>query len=427
MPVKTGATAADVARAAGRRAVPRRRRPRGRRGRADPARAALALRRLRGRRPGAGRRGRRPGRARRGRGRPPGRRPRRQGARRRSRSNLVFDTELAAYLLDPARRGFPLDELCEERGLAVTAEDENAARAVLVHDLAAQQREQLDERGLTDLLNDIELPLVHVLREAEKVGIKLDTKRLEEAATRDPRPTPSSSSARSGSMAGEEFMIGSPQQLAEVLFVKLGLSRKRRGKTGFSTDARVLQAIRDEHPIIPKIERFRELTKLVQTYLDALPAWIGDDGRLHTTFLQTNAATGPARVDQPEPPEHPDPHRDRARDPPLLRRRARQRADLGRLRAGRAARARPHRRRAGAARHLPARRGRPHRDRLEGLRAAARAARRRHALEGQDGQLRDRLRPRPPTASPTACRSRRRRRRSSSTATSSASRPSRSS
>ena len=93
-------------------------------------------------------------------------------------------------------------------------------------------------------------------------------------------------------MAGEEFMIGSPQQLAEVLFVKLGLSRKRRGKTGFSTDARVLQAIRDEHPIIPKIERFRELTKLVQTYLDALPAWIGNDGRLHTTFLQTNAATG---------------------------------------------------------------------------------------------------------------------------------------
>ena len=87
-------------------------------------------------------------------------------------------------------------------------------------------------------------------------------------------------------------MIGSPQQLGQILFEKLGLSRKRRGKTGFSTDARVLQAIRDEHPIIPKIERFRELSKLVQTYLDALPNWIGDDGRLHTTFLQVNAATG---------------------------------------------------------------------------------------------------------------------------------------
>ena len=205
--------------------------------------------------------------------------------------NLVFDTELAAYLLDPARRGFPLDELCEERGLAVTADDQNAARAVLVHDLAAQQREQLNERGLTDLLNDIELPLVHVLRETEKVGIKLDTRRLEEAASRI-RADAQQLEREIWDIAGEEFMIGSPQQLAEVLFVKLGLSRKRRGKTGFSTDARVLQAIRDEHPIIPKIERFRELTKLVQTYLDALPAWIGDDGRLHTTFLQTNAATG---------------------------------------------------------------------------------------------------------------------------------------
>jgi DNA polymerase I len=205
--------------------------------------------------------------------------------------NLVFDTELAAYLLDPARRGFPLDELCEERGLAVDAEDENAARAVLIHDLAAQQRGQLHERGLTDLLTGIELPLVHVLRETEKAGIKLDTRRLEEAAS-GIRADAEQLEREIWDLAGEEFMIGSPQQLAEVLFGKLGLSRKRRGKTGFSTDARVLQAIRDEHEIIPKIERFRELTKLVQTYLDALPAWIGDDGRLHTTFLQTNAATG---------------------------------------------------------------------------------------------------------------------------------------
>jgi DNA polymerase I len=206
-------------------------------------------------------------------------------------ANLVFDTQIGAYLLDPARRGFPLDELAEERGLAVTAEDENAARAVLVHDLAALQRQQLDERGLTDLLTGIELPLVHVLRETEKVGIKLDTRRLEEAASRI-RTDAQELEREIWDLAGEEFMIGSPQQLAEVLFVKLALSRKRRGKTGFSTDARVLQAIRDEHPIIPKIERWRELTKLVQTYLDALPAWIGEDGRLHTTFLQTNAATG---------------------------------------------------------------------------------------------------------------------------------------
>src|SRR5215218_2131009 len=206
-------------------------------------------------------------------------------------ANLVFDTEIAAYLLDPARRGYPLAELCEERGMAVQADDPEAVNAVLIHELAGRQREQVRERGLDDLLHDIELPLVHVLRETEKAGIKLDTKRLEDAGLRM-RADAAELEREIWALAGEEFMIGSPQQLAEVLFVKLGLSRKRRGKTGFSTDARVLQAIRDEHEIIPKIERWRELTKLVQTYLDALPAWIGDDGRLHTTFLQTNAATG---------------------------------------------------------------------------------------------------------------------------------------
>src|SRR5215212_2826067 len=199
--------------------------------------------------------------------------------------NLAFDTEVAAYLLDPARRGYPLDELCEERGMAVEAEDPEAARAVLAHELAGRQR------GLEGLLREIELPLVRVLRECEKAGMKLDSARLEQAGLRM-RAAAAELEREIWELAGEEFMIGSPQQLAEVLFVKLGLSRKRRGKTGFSTDARVLQAIRDEHPIVPKIERWRELTKLVQTYLDALPAWIGDDGRLHTTFLQTNAATG---------------------------------------------------------------------------------------------------------------------------------------
>jgi DNA polymerase-1 len=206
-------------------------------------------------------------------------------------ANLTWDTEVAAYLLDPARRGYPLDELCEERGMAVEADDPQAARAVLAHELAGRQREQVRERGLEDLLREIELPLVHVLRETEKAGIKLDTARLEQAGLRM-RADAAVLEREIWELAGEEFMIGSPQQLAEVLFVKLALSRKRRGKTGFSTDARVLQAIRDEHPIVEKVERWREVTKLVQTYLEQLPAAIGDDGRLHTTLLQTNTATG---------------------------------------------------------------------------------------------------------------------------------------
>ena len=120
-------------------------------------------------------------------------------------------------------------------------------------------------------------------------------------------------------LAGEEFTIGSPQQLAPILFEKLGLSRKRRGKTGFSTDARVLQAIRHEHEIVPAIEEWREVTKLKSTYLDAFPELIGADGRLHTTFNQTAADHRAPVEHQPEPPEHPDPHRAGPRDPRLLR------------------------------------------------------------------------------------------------------------
>jgi DNA polymerase-1 len=94
-------------------------------------------------------------------------------------------------------------------------------------------------------------------------------------------------------LAGREFTIGSPQQLGEVLFTELGLTKKRRGKTGFSTDARVLAQIRDEHPIIEKVEMWRELTKLKNTYLDALPGLIDPEtGRIHTTFNQVAATTG---------------------------------------------------------------------------------------------------------------------------------------
>jgi DNA polymerase-1 len=205
--------------------------------------------------------------------------------------NLTHDTEVAAYLLEPARRGYPFRELCEERGLGTDLEDRAAHDAVLMLALASWQREEIRGRGLTDLLNEVELPLVRVLRKMELEGVKLDTDRLREISTRVKKEA-DELEQDIFALAGEEFTIGSPQQLAEILFGRLGLSRKRRGKTGYSTDARVLQAIRNEHEIIPKIERFRELTKLAQTYLDALPEYIGADGRLHTTFSQTTATTG---------------------------------------------------------------------------------------------------------------------------------------
>lgn len=206
---------------------------------------------------------------------------------------LEHDTMVAGYLIDPSRRNYELQELAEDAGFSAKVEgaDGLASAAVVTRALAQRQREVMQEEGLTSLFNDIELPLVDVLVDLERAGIKLDlakvaeiSEKVEQDAIRLEREI--------WDLAGEEFTIGSPQQLSTILFDKLGLSKKRRGKTGFSTDARVLAAIREEHEVIPKIERWRELTKLKSTYLDALPQLVDHNDRLHTTFNQTATTTG---------------------------------------------------------------------------------------------------------------------------------------
>ena len=205
---------------------------------------------------------------------------------------LVHDTLLGAYLLEPARRGYPFAELCEERGLSCDAEDPVAGDAALLGALAAWQREQIAERELDRIMAEIELPLVPVLRAMELDGVRLNLERLAEITSRV-REEIHELEQEIFALAGTEFLIASPAQLGEILFEKLGLSRKRRGKTGYSTDARVLQAIRSEHAIVPRIERWRELSTLIKTYLDVLPEQ-ADAGshRIHTTFLQAVAQTG---------------------------------------------------------------------------------------------------------------------------------------
>jgi len=206
---------------------------------------------------------------------------------------LEHDTMVAAYLIDPARRGYPLAELAETEGIGASVEgaDGVAERAVVTRVLAERQREILDEMGLARLLREVELPLVDVLVEMERAGVKLDVEHVRRISERIGREV-AQLEREVWMLAGEEFTIGSPQQLATVLFDNLGLSKKRRGKTGFSTDARVLQAIREEHEIVPKVEQWRELSKLKSTYLDAFPELLASDGRLHTTFSQTTATTG---------------------------------------------------------------------------------------------------------------------------------------
>ena len=207
---------------------------------------------------------------------------------------LEHDTMVAAYLIDPARRKYPLLELLEDESITAKVQGANglAERAVSTRALVDRQLARIEEQGLTRLLREVELPLVEVLIDLERAGVKLDTHRLagiaEDFGTRI-----EALEKEIYELAGEEFTIGSPQQLGQVLFDKLGLSKKRRGKTGFSTDARVLAAIREEHEIIAKVEAWRELSKLKSTYLDALPELIRpSSGRLHTTFNQTATTTG---------------------------------------------------------------------------------------------------------------------------------------
>ena len=126
----------------------------------------------------------------------------------------------------------------------------------------------------------------------EREGLKLDAERLAEVGAGFGERI-ATLEKEIYELAGEEFTIGSPQQVGRILFEELGLTRKRRGKTGYSTDARVLAQIRDEHPIVEKIESWRELTKLKNTYLDSLPDLIDPEtGRVHTTFNQAATTTG---------------------------------------------------------------------------------------------------------------------------------------
>jgi DNA polymerase-1 len=229
---------------------------------------------------------------------------------------VEHDTMLAAYLLEPQRRSYELTELAADTGIGIAAKPDSAGaagdaedgqlslgeegeaglepaeEARLVAALADAQRPRLAKLDLVALLGEVELPLVHVLAAMEREGLKLDAERLAEVGAGFGERI-ATLEKEIFELAEEEFTIGSPQQVGRVLFEKLGLSRKRRGKTGFSTDARVLAQIRDEHPIVEKIEQWRELSKLKSTYLDALPDLIDPDtGRVHTTFNQAATTTG---------------------------------------------------------------------------------------------------------------------------------------
>ena len=221
------------------------------------------------------------------------------------RVEAADDTLIAAYLIDPGRAEYLLDDLADEYGVAVRpepeADEETAAlirRAALPSRMIERMRERLAERGSTDLYERVELPLTAVLASMEDAGVRIDTYRMGEITARLAERVEELES-RAYELAGEEFVLGSTQQVARILFEKLQLTPGRKGKTGYSTDTRVLRTIRGEHELVGVLEEWREYSKLLNTYLGPLPALIGADGRLHTTFNQAVAATGRLSTSNP--------------------------------------------------------------------------------------------------------------------------------
>jgi len=221
---------------------------------------------------------------------------------------VAEDTALAAYLLNPARATYRLDEVCMDAfgecppTLPVPGPEGRViddALGAVVGDRArwlvrfwTYAAAQLDARALRDIYDEIERPLVPVLALMERDGIRVEPARLE-AFAKELERNLDNLTREIHTLAGEAFAIASPKQLAQVLFEKLKLPAIRRTKTGYSTDADVLNELGLQHPLPGKVLEHRTLSKLKGTYADALPVLVHPaTGRIHTTFNQLVAATG---------------------------------------------------------------------------------------------------------------------------------------
>ena len=221
---------------------------------------------------------------------------------------IAFDASVAAYLLDPSRKGYSLGTLAKEHlgvELGEAPEDEGsrvdhfARCAWVIENLWQRMRARLQETGVDRLFREVEMPLLTVLAamECEGVGVDLDTARM---MAREFSARIEGVTKEIYGLAGCEFNVNSTRQLAEVLFEKLKLPATKKTKTGYSTSEEVLESLAQSHEIAAKILEYRQLAKLKGTYLDGVFQLVDPEtGRLHTTFHQTVTETG--RISSAEP------------------------------------------------------------------------------------------------------------------------------
>ncbi|BDG61018.1 DNA polymerase I [Caldinitratiruptor microaerophilus] len=207
----------------------------------------------------------------------------------------AFDGAVAAYLLDPGRSTYRVDDLLRQYGLGEVPDPASpggrAAAAARLGRLREAMRRDLEEAGLWPLFAEVEMPLLPILARMEATGIRVDREQLE-AIGRELDDRIVALQQEIWTAAGMQFNINSTKQLGEVLFEKLGLPTVKRTKTGYSTDAEVLEELAALHDVPAKILDYRTLVKLKGTYVDGLKELVEPDGRVHTTFNQTVAATG---------------------------------------------------------------------------------------------------------------------------------------
>ncbi|HEX3550359.1 MAG TPA: DNA polymerase I [Candidatus Elarobacter sp.] len=204
---------------------------------------------------------------------------------------LADDPMVGAHLLNPSRTFADLGAASSEFLDRVLPDDAPASAADAARRLALVTREELERREQLDLYRDVELPLVGVLAKMERAGIALDASALRELSAQVDAAV-ERLQREIYDIAGEEFNLGSPQQLGRVLFDRLGLPAGRQNKTGYATGADVLQGLARSFPVAAKVLEWREVSKLKSTYVDVLPTLVDANGRIHTVFNQTATATG---------------------------------------------------------------------------------------------------------------------------------------
>jgi DNA polymerase-1 len=210
---------------------------------------------------------------------------------------VAFDAAVAGYVLQPGRNSYAVADLVQAY-VDVAAPHSPAEMAAGLSRLEEPMRARLELEGQTAIYDDIERPLTPILAEMEVYGVSVSRTFLEDFS-RSLEGTIASTAKTIHELAGQEFVIGSPKQLGEILFDKLGLPSGKKTKTGYSTGAEILQDLAVQHPIVQEVLTWRELTKLKSTYSDALPRMIEADGRIRSHFNQTVAATGRLSSNEP--------------------------------------------------------------------------------------------------------------------------------